>query len=350
LYAAVLNDLDSIEGLSPGCAVGIVRGDDLIFEQYKGFSSLKYESPIDRNTIFNIGSISKHLTAAVFFQLERKGVLSREEVLSKYFPEGPVWFNKISLGQLVTHESGIPDYRNDYGFAKTLISIINEELIYSSVAGLNISNSDIVKLILLGLNELSNPAFTPGTGASYSNTGYLLLAEIIRLQTGQEFDELIQEFIFNPYGLSDTKIHSIFTDDLKWLATGYGKDSLLGNQRGVIKSYGDTGVLTTLRDFSKWISVLNSADDEGSNWHGFLVDPLGNETPRLDGIWYQNGLQISNNDGLLYSHDGFSTDGMVSDFWISPEDNIGYMKLCNFNYSSIPSMYEVSTYLEGLSQ
>ena len=142
ILAAVEDELESIQGNMPGCAIGIVSDEGLVFEKYKGYASLKYRVPISSRTVFNVGSISKHFTAAVFYRLEMKGLLSRTDTLDMFYPSGPEWFSKISLEHLITHRSGIPDFLNDQDFAGQLMGILASDL--TIVSNLLVGNTSSV--------------------------------------------------------------------------------------------------------------------------------------------------------------------------------------------------------------
>ena len=335
-YGDIENELSSVQGEMPGCGLGVVSGDGLIYEQYAGYASLKFNIPITEDTIFNIGSISKHITAAVLFQLEKQDLLSRDDILSKFYPDGPEWFKYITLEHLVQHRSGIPDYLNDQAFAIPLLSRFtnNQEIALDLVFGRPISHDDIVANVMAGIQELNGPKFPSGSEMSYSNTGYLLLAEIFNNHTGQDIESLVDQLIFKPYEMNDSLLFQETSTDLNGIATGYEHSPHQGQKyRSLIESLasiGDGGMLTTVRDFSKWMEVLSSSDSPESDWHGFLVNPFDLDRPSTEVSWYQNGLEIEKYQGLIYQHYGKSTDNMNSYFWISPEHNIGYVRFCNF--------------------
>ncbi|XDF76628.1 serine hydrolase [Aliivibrio fischeri] len=98
---------------TPGCGVGIVKSDKLIEQLYVGQSNIRYQVPIDNKTVFDIGSVSKHMTAYIIMALESEGQLSQKQTLADFYKDGPDWFNNVTLFHLIHHQSGIPDYLND---------------------------------------------------------------------------------------------------------------------------------------------------------------------------------------------------------------------------------------------
>ena len=98
---------------TPGCAVGVIQSNRLVDQYYVGQSSIKYQVSIDDKTVFDIGSVSKHMTAYLIMSLDAEGKLSQTQTLADFYKEGPDWFNSVTLSHLMNHQSGIPDYLND---------------------------------------------------------------------------------------------------------------------------------------------------------------------------------------------------------------------------------------------
>jgi CubicO group peptidase (beta-lactamase class C family) len=94
---------------SPGCAVGIVRNDSLIFSKGYGMANLEYGVPITPATIFHMASVSKQFTAYSILLLERQGKLSLDEDIHKYLTWFPDLKEKITIRNLLNHTSGIRD-------------------------------------------------------------------------------------------------------------------------------------------------------------------------------------------------------------------------------------------------
>ena len=118
-----------------------------------------------------------------------------------------------------------------------------------------VSNADIITT----LSKKEKLSLTPGQRHQYSNSGYVLLSEIIQRVTRQEFPDFIREEIFNKVGMNDSWIFSDKNEKkIKNRALGYGewpyfelKDSSPCNY-----NYGDGGVYTSLSDYKKWIDTI----------------------------------------------------------------------------------------------
>ncbi|TWX45738.1 serine hydrolase domain-containing protein [Colwellia hornerae] len=372
------NVSDSFSGLNsqtPGCAVGVVKKGELVYERYFGQANLRYQVPIDKKTVFNLGSITKHFTAALALQLEAKGQLSVNDSLKKYYPQGPNWFEDVKLHHLINHQSGLPDYLNDEKTREQLVKRVSTipHVLAELVVGKPIARDVTLMHVLDTMMALSAPSFKPGENSSYSNTGYLLLADILEKASGIPFSELAQQ-LFKPLGMSSTELVSLHTVETPWSATGYSainspRYKYRRNSSNLI-TQGDGGILSTLPDFAKWISHLMAPIDDKLFWSTFLhpMKPVSNiggfsrfqntddskghfisqilsslkTVSKIGGVPYNNGLFISKVKGeTVYSHRGLSIDSMGSYFWLSPSHSIGYIQLCNFSFDKQPSVNEI---------
>src|SRR5215467_11254816 len=153
---------------SPGCAVGIVRNDSLIFAKGYGMANLEYNIPIEPTTIFHMASISKQFTAFSIVLLARQGKLQLDDDIHKYLTWFPDLKEKITIRNLLNHTSGIRDQWQLLAISGTRLDDV-------------ITQEHIVKL----LSKQQALNFKPGEQYSYSNSGFTMLAEIVRSVTGK---------------------------------------------------------------------------------------------------------------------------------------------------------------------
>ena len=204
---AIFGDFDTRE--SPGCSLGVIRNGDFIYRRGYGMANLEYDIPLSSRSVFRIGSTSKQFTAMAITLLAESGQISLDDPLSKYFPEFPAWAKQISIQQLVHHSSGIRDYLDlAYLAGKT------EDSGYFS---------DDWAIALLARQRESN--FPPGSEFLYSNSGYLLLAHIVKRTTGLSLREFSEKKIFMPLGMNNTHFHDDHTHIVKQRASGYAPDN-----------------------------------------------------------------------------------------------------------------------------
>lgn len=135
-------------------------------------------------TKYRIGSISKVFTATMVFQLIDEGKLSLDTKLNKYFPKLPN-AERITIGQLLTHSSGLMDYVND-------------------VADKNWITKPHSRAELLDTIARRKVHFEPGAKQQYSNSGYLLIGYILEKITGKSYSKSLETRIINKIGLKNT--------------------------------------------------------------------------------------------------------------------------------------------------
>lgn len=94
----------------PGGVVGVMKSGEITYLNAFGNASLEYKVPNNNSTLFNIGSISKQFTAMGIVLLQKRGLLSVDDAVQKYFPEYPIFGNPITIKQLLQHTSGLRDF------------------------------------------------------------------------------------------------------------------------------------------------------------------------------------------------------------------------------------------------
>jgi CubicO group peptidase (beta-lactamase class C family) len=168
-------------------AVLVAEGGKVIHKKGYGLANMEWNIPVEPDTRFRLGSITKQFTAMLILQLAQEGKLKLDGHLSDYLPD----YRKdtgarITIHQLLNHTSGIPSYT---GLPK----------FFSDVSRDPYSVSDFVKLYASGDLE-----FEPGTKFKYNNSGYFLLGAIIERVTGKTYEQALQERIFTPLGMKNT--------------------------------------------------------------------------------------------------------------------------------------------------
>ena len=223
---------------SPGCAIGIVRNDSLIYAKGYGMANLEYGIPVTPETIFHMASVSKQFTAYSIVLLAKQGKLQLDDDIHKYLSWFPGMKEKITIRNLLNHTSGIRDQWQLLAISGTRLDDV-------------ITQDHIIKI--LGKQEALN--FNPGEQYSYSNSGFTMLAEIVRSVSGQSLRQFTDSAIFKPLGMNNTHFHDDYTEIVKNRSYSYErKDSI--HYANSILSYsnaGATSLFTNISDMSKWI-------------------------------------------------------------------------------------------------
>jgi CubicO group peptidase (beta-lactamase class C family) len=157
----------------------------VIYSKQFGLSNSQTQKAIDKNTLFNIGSLNKQFTAEMIHQLVNEHKLAYSDKLNQYlhlFPDS--LGDKITIQHLLDMKSGLGDYLNNPGFKV-------------------IENTDFQLNDLLKLIQKEPLLFEPGTRKYYSNSGYAVLGGIIEKITGKSFEANLIERIALPLGLKN---------------------------------------------------------------------------------------------------------------------------------------------------
>jgi D-alanyl-D-alanine carboxypeptidase len=158
------------------------------------------KKPLTMASRFRIASITKTYTAVMILQLVEEGKLKLTDTLDKFFPQVPN-AQKITILQILSHRSGIPNVRRDQATWKP---------------GAPVTKDEMLALIVKG-----SPEFEPDTKNSYSNSGYFLLGLILEKLTGKPYEQALEKRINSKIGLKDTYIATGHIDVNKGEALTY---------------------------------------------------------------------------------------------------------------------------------
>jgi CubicO group peptidase (beta-lactamase class C family) len=299
---------------SPGCAVAVSHDGKVVVNRAYGSANLEANVPLRPDSVFDVGSVVKQFVAASTLLLVEEGKLSLAEDIRKYLPELPDYGHKITLDHLLTHTSGIRDW--------------------TGLGPLTGRQVDALTLTLRqrGLN------FAPGEEWSYSNSGYVLLKEIVARRSGMPFGEFTRRRLFEPLGMKS----SAYLDDgrqLKNLALAYEKagsgwkpDMLFGNARG-----GGGALFSTVGDLLIWNDAL-TAKRLGT----FVTDKLQEAAKLSNGrtLGYARGLHLDTNQrgNPVIWHTGGSAgySTLVTRF---PEQRLSIAIACNAGDAAETTMF-----------
>ncbi|HTR30978.1 MAG TPA: serine hydrolase domain-containing protein [Puia sp.] len=223
---------------TPGYTVGIVRNDSLIFAKGYGMANLEYGVPNSPATIYHMASVSKQFTAFSIVLLARQGKLNLDDDIHKYLAWFPDLKEKITIRNLLNHTSGVRDQWQLLAIAGTRLDDV-------------ITQQQIVQV----LSKQQGLNFKPGERYMYSNSGFTMLAEIVRSVTGQTLRQFTDSAIFRPLGMTRTHFHDDATEIVPNRSYSYDVDDK-GHYSNSILSYsnaGATSLFTNVEDMSKWV-------------------------------------------------------------------------------------------------
>jgi CubicO group peptidase (beta-lactamase class C family) len=233
---------------TPGCALGVIRNGEFVYKRGYGMADLDHDIPITPASVFYVGSMSKQFTAASIALLAQRGKLSLDDDIRKYVPEMPQYERAIQIKNLIHHTSGIRDY-----IVLKYLAVVPTEGVNSDDENFertaSTTSDEVFKLIARqqGLN------FLPGDESAYSNSNYILLAQIVKRAAGKPLPEFAEENIFKPLGMLHTHYYEDLYSVVENRAIGYSpKDGAFIPVRLNNGTVGPAGVLTTVDDLLLW--------------------------------------------------------------------------------------------------
>ncbi|AXT59161.1 class A beta-lactamase-related serine hydrolase [Aquimarina sp. AD10] len=264
----------------PGISVAVIKDGKAIFKRHKGYANLEHRILITDSTKFVIGSIAKQFTAFAILLLENEGLLSIDNSITNYLPELNHLPHKVTIKQLMNHTSGFRDNTN----LNNLKGRTDEDLI---------SQEEVVALLL----RQKSLNFTPGSRFQYCNSGYILLAEIVKRVSGISFSQFTQEKIFKPL-----KMHqSVFLDDPTLMVTNKA-DSYIKQKDGFHyiplnrSVVGSTGLYTTIHDLGLWANNFENQTIGNKTIFQKMKTKSSLNTGEI--IPYALGQELKNHKGL----------------------------------------------------
>ncbi len=247
----------------PGAAVAVIQKGRVVKIKGYGLASVEFDVPVTVDTVFEIGSVSKQMTAAAIMLLVEDGKVRLDERISAYLPNTPESWKDVTVRHLLTHTSGIKSYSSLDGFE------LFRRLTVSQF---------IAKLAPHPLE------YKPGERNIYSNSGFNLLALIVESRSGMKYINFMKKRIFQPLGMSKT------TDRdpqfiVKKRANGYEweRDHLAGRDGSLTDLTGAGSIVSTIGDMAKWARAVNGNSflkpSSKTEWWKKFVFNNGKESP-----------------------------------------------------------------------
>lgn len=299
---------------SPGCALAVIKDSQIIYKRGYGTANLDYGIPISSQSVFNIASSSKQFTATSVALLVNQGKISLDDDIRKHLPELPQYQPPVTIRHLIYHTSGIREYSHLMQLAGIRFQDATDEEVFKVIAR---------------QKELN---FKPGDAYLYSNSGYFLLAQIVKRASGKSLREFAEENIFKPLGMANTRFHDDSTEVIKNRATGYSsrKGGSFSVERTASDHVGDGGLLTTIDDLLLWDrNFYGSKLSGGQELINLLLAPgTLNSGGKLN---YVFGLDIEQYKGLKMFGHGGAYNGFNSDMIRFPDERFSVICLCNLS-------------------
>ena len=318
---AMLANMSS-QSLFSGSVLISQHGHVLLSKGY-GLADRAQKTPNDPQTRFAIGSNTKQFTAAAILLLEVQGKLKVTDRICAYIPQCPSAWAVITIKELLTHTSGIPDFLN------TLPD-------FAGYAG-----PPLTPLQIIAHFRDVPLEFAPGTTWKYSNSGYFLLGYIIEQVSGLSYEAFLQKNILTPLNLSDTG----YNHNSNGVAIGYMDiTETPAEPEDPSLPYAAGALYSTVEDMNRWEQALttNALLPATSRAEMFATQVAIPDAPPMD-AGYGYGFVIGTDSGRpIIWHNG-AISGFISIEARYPVDDVTVIILGNQENA------DVSTILEGIS-
>lgn len=294
---AEVDRLYQVEQTEPGFSIAVYKGDKIVLEKQYGSANLDYDIPITEATVFDIGSIAKQFTAFAILLLEERKQLSITEPAYTYLEELPRYpKGDPTIEQLLNQTSGI----REVDLLAGIVDLTTADLL---------SQSQMINLI----TKENNLNFKPGDYFQYTNSNYVLLAQIIATVSGKSFAEFMEEDVFEAFGMKNTVKKSSTSSIIKNRAIGYIEDegAYYKTHLHSFIYHGDGQILTTPRDMFQWHMGLKEIKTK----YPGLYTKMHTKARLNNGntIDYGLGVEFETHNG----HEAFGFDGMIKGGFVS---------------------------------
>ena len=312
---------------APGCALGVYQDGKVLYARGYGMASLQNGIALSPRSVLDVGSISKQFTAMAILLLQQEGKLSLDDPIRKYIPEMPAYADKVTLRRALSQTSGLRDLYVMWGQTGR------------AFAGDTI---DALRVI----TRSAEPNYEPGARYLYTNSGWILAAQIVYRLTGKTLAQFAEERIFKPLGMYDTRYLADASMVIPNLADSYAPRPG-GGFRLARSAYdgaimGAGAVQTTVEDFGRWLNNYDAATIGGRQ----ILETMTTATTLNDGspatsganTAYAVGLSVGTLRGLRVISHGGSWAGFRGHFLRFPEQRYAVATFCNFSTSGPDSL------------
>jgi CubicO group peptidase (beta-lactamase class C family) len=311
---------------SPGCAVGVYQDGKTRYARGYGLASLEHSVPLSPRSVLDVGSISKQFTAMAILILQKEGKLSLDDPIRKYFPEMPAYADRVTVRRALSQTSGLRDLWTLWGQTGR------------TFAG---DTVDAVHII----TRSAEPNYEPGERYLYTNSGWILAAQMVYRLTGKSLAQFAEERIFAPLGMRDTRYLADRNAIIPNLAESYAPHE---KEFRIQRSYydgaimGPGGVHTTVEDFGRWLNNYDVATVGGRDIIAIMttVTNLNDGKPAVSGPGqaYAIGLSVGTWRGLPVVSHGGSWGGFRGHFLRFPNQRFSVATFCNLTTSGPDSL------------
>lgn len=298
----------------PGLSLAVIDRGRVILAQGYGLADVENSVPATADTVYRIASISKSITATAAMKLVEAGKLDLDAPIQKYCPEFPKKPWPITGRELLSHQSGIRDYRNEE-------ESVNTRHYTSIKEALTQFASDPLE-------------FEPGTKMLYTSYGYIVLGCVIEGASATSYDRYMHQAIFEPAQMAATRLDDVFAI-IPHRARGYRLSASGELQNSIFVDVSNkppgSGINSSARDMGNFVAALYSARLVPDAILDQMLTPATtrDKKPTIYGLGFFRGGPIGRYRGLQEAGHGGDQQGISSVLYLLPERHFGVVILSN---------------------
>jgi D-alanyl-D-alanine carboxypeptidase len=293
----------------PGLALAVLKDGKTLKAQGYGLANIELNVPATKDTVFEIGSITKQFTATLILQFAEDSKLKLDDKIQRYLPNAPASWSRVTLRHLLNHTSGITNYNNLPGFE------VSKKLNVDSFM------KQIAPYPLM---------FPPGQAWSYCNSAYNVLGYIIERVSGRSYWHALKTNIFDRCGMAScqSRDQSVVIPNR---ASGYEfeKGQWVNRDPDLTDVFAAGAIVSTVVDLAKWdpARLLSQSSYEE------ICKParLNNRNT----VQYGLGMRLEDYKGRTNIGHGGSTSGFSASYQKFPDDKLTVIVLCNLGKRGI---------------
>ena len=230
---------EAVQDGEPGMVVCIVQDGKVAYMKARGLANLQSKAPLTADTPIYIASLGKEFTTAAVLRLVEKKKLGLDDPITAHLPGLPAYMAGVTVRHLLAHTSGVPDYL---------------DLTREKVSGW--TNKDVLDL----LRKQAALLFPAGSKWSYSNSGFILLAELVARIHGAPFSRVLEQEFFQPLGMTSTFVHQADRPGAG-RAVGYERKEGIWVVSDVDSfTIGSGGIYSSAQDMCRWGRALDAGE------------------------------------------------------------------------------------------
>ncbi|WP_396189278.1 serine hydrolase [Flavobacterium sp.] len=303
--------LESFNDKDPGAVILVSKKGKVIYEKAVGKANLEHNISLDKNSVFEIGSITKQFTSVAVLQLMEKGLLNLDDAVTKHLENLPQHFNKITIHHLLSHTSGL----NNFTSEDSWVDLWRIDL-------------SIDKTIEIFKNKPLE--FKPGERFSYCNSGYILLGAIIEKVSGLTYENYLQKNIFNPLNMGNSYFGSR-SKIINNRVSGYQHNGNFVNAEYVTfsQSHAAGALMSTTNDLLKW--NLGLTQNKVISKESLKLASQNHKLNSGSLLNYGYGWFINELEGYKTIEHGGGIFGFITYALYVPEEDIYVVVLTNYD-------------------